>query len=1021
MHKNLAYLIAFAMVICLIPIVVSAGIDEGLVAYWPLDEGAGDTTSDVSGNGSDGTLNGGPTWTEGKLGGALDFDGNDDYVDCGNPTILDFSTNDFTISAWAKTTDPGGDFLVYSKGGDSGGGIRYELMFRDNSGGDARILVDDDNDKYDPDTGDKQLSDGQWHHLVAMRRNGTELRMYVDGVEDQGLTGHGESTIPADYDLSGTSQHNAHIAANYHHGNNEVQKFFSGLIDDVAIWNRAITEEEIAFLWNDGNGNPVSVSTPGLASNPFPEDGTNDVVRDVNLMWTPGFANQTHTVYLSETFDDVNDAVNGTSQNAATFDPGRLAFDQTYYWRVDEVNGAPDNTVFEGAVWSFTVEPAGLTIENITATASAANPDMGPENTINGSGLNEQDQHSSTPNDMWLADGDSIWIQYEFDKVYKLQDMLVWNSNQQIESFIGFGIKEATIETSTDGEAWTVLDAATPFAQATGFTGYAANTTMDMAGAVAKYVKITANSAYGTIGQMGLSEVRFRYIPNAPRAPQPADQATVASVDVQLGWRSGREAASHQVSMGTNPDNLAVVDTTTENVLVTDALDYDTTYYWSVTEVNEAQTPATYTGDIWSFITPPFGSVDDMESFSGKEGEEVFLTWLDGFGGDASLGGSITGHIESPFVETGSVNSGGQSLPVFYDNDGGFFDIDGNASAPTFSEVLRVFDSPQDWTTNGIKSLSIMFSGAPGNTGQLYCKIGNTKLVYDGDAANLSASAWQAWNIDLSTVGGNLTSVRELAIGIDGGGSGVLYLDDIRLYAQVGEVITPVEPDNANLLAYYAFEGNANDSSGNGLNGTIADGQIVSPGKLGVGSSVQLSQAGYVDLGNPSALNVGTGDWTVTAWYNTAITGTGDENKGTIYANGGDGAGGHRYALIMSESNEGSVSLICDDDAAKIQAHSTSVTNDAEWHFVAGQRDGLEIHIFIDGQLEDSDTLPDGYDLSGTSQNNAYIGAITYTPDSILYKLFLGFIDEVQVHSRALSAEEILWLAGKTKPAHKPF
>ncbi len=670
------------------------------------------------------------------------------------------------------------------------------------------------------------------------------------------------------------------------------------------------------------------------------------------------------------------------------------------------------------------MEPAGLAIENITATASAANPSMGPENTVNGSGLNELDQHSTTPSDMWLASGASIWIQYEFDKGYKLHDMWVWNSNQQIETFIGFGVKEASIETSLDGDTWTVLDPAASFAKATGLAGYTANTVVDMSGVTARYVKITANSAHGTVPQMGLSEVRFHYIPNAPREPQPADQATVADVDVQLTWRSGREAASHQVFLGTDPDTLALVDTTTETAYATDVLDYDTTYYWSVAEVNEAETPATYAGDLWRFTTPPFGSVDDMESYSGEEGQEVYLAWLDGFGGDASLGGSTTGHIDSPFVETDIVNPGtgsGKSLPVFYDNDGGFFDIDGNASAPTFSEVLHVFDAPQDWTASGIKTLSIMFHGTTGNTGQLYCKIGNAKLAYDGDAANLSASTWQAWNIDLSTVGGNITSVRELAIGIEGGGFGTLFIDDIRLYPKLGELMIPVEPDNANLLAYYTFEGNANDSSGNGLNGTVNDGQIVSPGKLGAGMAVQLSQAGHVDLGNPSALNIGTGDWTITAWYNTAITGTGDQNKGTIFANGGDGGGGHRYALVMSEGSEGSVSLVCDDNATKVQAHSTSVTNDAEWHFVAGQRDGQVIRIFIDGLEEDSSTLPNGYDLSGTSQHNAYIGAITYNPDSILYKLFLGFIDDVQIHSRALSTEEILWLAGKTQPVHKPF
>ncbi len=86
-----------------------------------------------------------------------------------------------------------------------------------------------------------------------------------------------------------------------------------------------------------------------------------------------------------------------------------------------------------------------------------------------------------------------------------------------------------------------------------------------------------------------------------------------------------------------------------------------------------------------------------------------------------------------------------------------------------------------DWTASGVKTLSLMFAGSPGLIGQLYCKIGDTKLLYDGDATNLGDSAWQAWTIDLSTVGGNLKSVTELAIGVEGGGSGILYIDDIHL------------------------------------------------------------------------------------------------------------------------------------------------------------------------------------------------------------------------------------------------
>ncbi|MHC4500734.1 MAG: LamG-like jellyroll fold domain-containing protein, partial [Planctomycetota bacterium] len=137
---------------------------QGPVAHWQLDEGAGTIAADSSGNGLDGTLMGDPQWVAGIIGGALEFDGVDDYVDCGNPSILDFGTGDFAISAWIKTTDAGGE-TVFAKGGDQSGGIRYRLFVETTA---VKILVDDDINKHDPQ-GDIPVLDGQWHHLVGMR------------------------------------------------------------------------------------------------------------------------------------------------------------------------------------------------------------------------------------------------------------------------------------------------------------------------------------------------------------------------------------------------------------------------------------------------------------------------------------------------------------------------------------------------------------------------------------------------------------------------------------------------------------------------------------------------------------------------------------------------------------------------------------------------------------------------------------------------------------------------------------
>jgi hypothetical protein len=146
-----------------------------------------------------------------------------------------------------------------------------------------------------------------------------------------------------------------------------------------------------------------------------------------------------------------------------------------------------------------------------------------------------------------------------------------------------------------------------------------------------------------------------------------------------------------------------------------------------------------------------------------------------------------------------------------------------------------------------------------------------------------------------------------------------------------------------------------------------------------------------------------------------------DANKGTLYAKGGDGAGGHRYTLAIGEATQGIVSLTCDDDVTKVTVNSASATNDDRWHFVVGQRQGTVIRVFIDGRLEGTGTVAASYSLSGTSQHNAYVGAITNHGDGSLYKLFDGLIDDVRVYNRALSDEEVLWLSGQTTPVAKPF
>jgi hypothetical protein len=529
--------------------------------------------------------------------------------------------------------------------------------------------------------------------------------------------------------------------------------------------------------------------TLGNAGEPIPPDGAIDVLRDVVLRWTPGvnvaLANG-HTVYLNDNFNDVNDGIGGITQSETSYDLGRLDWGTTYYWRVDELSSPPGNMVFEGDVWSFTTELHAYPVENVTATASSAHQaDMGPENTINGSGMDANDLHSTEETAIWLSSTEPLgaWIEYEFDKVYKLHEMWVWNFNQLIEPFVGYGFKDVTVEYSTDGTDYMILGTTHEFARAPGTSDYAHNTTIDFGGAGAKYVKLTANSDWGGIlPQYGLSEVRFFYIPVNARNPYPDSEATGVDVDVVLGWRAGREAAAHDVYV--SADEQSVIDSTAPVTTVTEtsygplALDLSTTYYWRIDEVNEAETQSTWESSIWSFTTTNHLIVDDFESYNDLDPDDpvsnrIFNAWLDGFDNPA-MNGSIVGHANPPFAEQTIIHGGSQSMPLAYDNTG----------AASYSEAELTLSPPQNWTVAGATTLVLYFHGAEGNTGQLYVKANNSKVLYGGDVADVAKPEWNQWNIDLASLGMDLQNVTKLAIGIDGNSaSGILYVDDIRLYA----------------------------------------------------------------------------------------------------------------------------------------------------------------------------------------------------------------------------------------------
>jgi hypothetical protein len=158
-------------------------------------------------------------------------------------------------------------------------------------------------------------------------------------------------------------------------------------------------------------------------------------------------------------------------------------------------------------------------------------------------------------------------------------------------------------------------------------------------------------------------------------------------------------------------------------------------------------------------------------------------------------------------------------MPLFYNNMGGV----------AYSEAQITFETPQDWTRAGAAILTLYFRGSADNTGgQVYVKIGGVKVAYDGNADAITSVSWTQWSIDLASVATNLRSVRTLAIGVEGSGSGVLYVDDFRLLPGVSTAAAAITIGPANSLEAAGNDGmllsiNGIDVSGLILGTTSAD------------------------------------------------------------------------------------------------------------------------------------------------------------------------------------------------------
>ena len=210
----------------------------GLVGYWSMDEGSGSYATDSSGNKNTGTLTNGPTWVDGKRGKALNFDGVNDYVGVANNGSLQLATA-LTVSVWFKTSDTTTDKGIIRK--DTLIGTRYLYgIVLNNIAGTGKVYGQYYNGTNFQVASTNAVNDGNWHQAI-MTISGTTLTFYIDGASQGTAVISGTQGVP-------TGELDIGVLPPFTAGGRD--GFINSRIDEVRIYNRALSASEVQALYN---------------------------------------------------------------------------------------------------------------------------------------------------------------------------------------------------------------------------------------------------------------------------------------------------------------------------------------------------------------------------------------------------------------------------------------------------------------------------------------------------------------------------------------------------------------------------------------------------------------------------------------------------------------------------------------------------------------------------------------------------------------------------------------------------
>ncbi|MFQ5492567.1 MAG: DUF2341 domain-containing protein [Candidatus Dojkabacteria bacterium] len=973
----------------------------GPVARWKFDEKSGTTAYDSSISANNGTLTGmdGATdWVQGRTGGALDFDGINDYVSVADDDDLDFIAGaSFSIAAWFKTTGAvAATQQLVGKGG-LGNSIGYSLYL--DATGNVVCGIDDDAVTFPEDsvTSSADQDDSAWHHVACVKDAGSSIRLYVDGVE----TGTADTTISATGTLASAD---AAVI-----GGQSGANYFSGRVDDVRMYDYDLTTSEVFNLYSSSTSsskNPykkvisLSPSTPSanyqvrvpLTSAEIDYTKTQDAGEDIrfedlggspldfwieswdesgtSVVWVEAAASGTSSIVMTYGNTALSSASNGTNTflyfTDLTSDPGLTGTNSTnsyaYY------DGTNDRIYFQfrrdssSNVDRYWTLPSAITEDSIAT-------DYSVQRYYYISHGKYGDKFGSVGLSTGTADPRTSMIGsgYTMDTDYGVS----------VPTFVG---RVANSSSYSDIGPWTASNT-TVYQMSTGLDGTYASKTVYQNGTQVNTGNITVSGQTASYTEFNiyrqnyghsqdyathrwyLDDIRVRkFDQNEPVATVGEEEANAVALKVNtereasgpllklnLDEKSGTTATDSSGNGNNGTLNGFMTDSDWVHGKVGNALDFDGVDDF-VEVANESYFDQTTTLTVAGWV---YLSDSSRSSFASK-----------GTGASADGGWSWDyGGFNAGQVEFG-VNGGS----LIYMTVGAAMSIN------EWHYVVGVFDS----SLSGNSRLSLYIDGVK-QTGT-YTNSGTFTTITPNNNSVMVGSKDGAirftGKIDKVRVWDRALTAREAAIEYNG-----------------GKPVGWWKMDRG--------EGNtAYDYSGNGNNGTLTN---MAPASDWLGSqSCKLNSCldfdgsdDYIVGNHSSSLNFNPNNqYTIEAWVYPRST----ANNPAIYRKGGSGGS----EVIILDIIAGKWRLVSrNTGGTAYRATGNAAVTANQWSHLIGVMDGSMLYLYVNGKLTDTAAF------AGSLGTSTVGWAIGNRPDTFSATQQLdGIVDELKVYNYAFSKED---------------